>query len=274
MYTQLDCLRAEGDRSPVVFIHGFPDSPLMFERYYAPEEREQAWLQGRPIYTIAFPNRFTNPNYPPLRALMGEILQTEVEQLLRKVIASSPTGQIVPVVHDWGATCTWKFIRRDGAAGIEKMVAFSVASSFRYDVWEHGLRALGWSYSALFGSAWMIRIPAYQRFVTYMITKFGGYKSEQADTLWKDCYHYWYGFVRLLILPTDLIGLRYRPAFTDFPFPVLFIRSPLDRLPSNAAFEKALKARADCRFVLYEDANHWFPEQHAERTLQEVRSFV
>lgn len=274
MYTKLECLCAEGNRSPVVFIHGFPDSPLMFQRYYAPEERDQAWLQGRPIYTVAFPNRFTNPNYPPLSALISEVLQKEVEALLSQLIAASPTGQIVPVVHDWGATCTWKFIRKHDGAGIEKIVAFSVASSFRYDIWEHGFRALAWTYSLLFGSAWYIRIPAYQRFVTGLITRAAGYHSDQDATLWKDCFHYWYGLPRLLIVPFDLIGLRYRPAYTDFKFPVLFIRSPLDRMPSTAAFEKALKSRPDCRFVVYEDANHWFPEQHAERVLKEVRAFV
>jgi len=274
MYCKLECLREASDRSPVIFIHGFPDSPLMFAAYVTPEEQAQPWLQGRGIYTIAFPNRFTNPNYAPLGALVSGVLQREIDQLLQQRIQESPTGKIILIAHDWGATCSWKFIRTHGTAGIEKMVSLSVGSSFRFDLAEHGPRAFVWLYSALFGSPYFVPIKAYQRWVLRTIMKYAGYQTTNVETFYKDCYHYWYGFVRLLAVPTDLLGLRYRPGYTDFTFPVLYIRTPFDRIASTAAFEKAVSTRPDCRYRVYEDANHWFPEQHSDRVLQEIRSFI
>lgn len=275
MYCRLECVQEAGTRSPVVFIHGFPDSPLMFTEYMTADEQGQPWLRDRQIYTIAFPNRFTNPAYPSLGALVREPLQPEVDALLSDRIAASPTGKIIIVAHDWGATCTWKFVRThpDLRGGIEALVALSVASSFRYDVWEHGLRAIGWAYSALFGLPYYVRVPAVQRFVARMIVERGGYQSDQNDTLHMDTYHYWYGVLRPFLLPFDLIGLRARPAFLDFAFPVLYIRSPIDRLPSTAAFERAMAGRPNCRMVVLEGVNHWFPEQHPQRVLGEIRAF-
>lgn len=274
MYCKVECIRGEGERSPVVFLHGFPDSPLMFRDYYTAQEQRQPWLQGRGIYTVAFPNRFTNPQYPPLRALMAGTLPREIAAILSERIAASPTGQIVLIAHDWGATCAWAFIRERGSAGIEKMVALSVGSSFRYDLAEHGLRALTWTYSALFGSPWFIPIPAYRRFVAGLIMRNAGYRTDQPEDFHRDCYHYWYGFTRLLAMPTDLLGLRYRPGYTAFTFPVMYLRSPLDRIATTAAFEQAVISRPDCRYRVYSDANHWFPEQHSERVLQEIRTFL
>ncbi|MGQ9908000.1 MAG: alpha/beta fold hydrolase [Candidatus Flexifilum sp.] len=276
MYCRLECLQPEGSRSPIVFIHGFPDSPLMFRAYYSVDERQREWLRDRQIYTIAFPNRFTNPNYPPLGALLKETLQAEIDALLKERIAASPTGQIIPIVHDWGATTTWKFIRHhpDQRAGIEKLVALSVPSTFRYDIWAKGLLAFGWLYSTLFGAPYWLPFGPVRRAVTGLITRSGGYRSDRDDTLYQDTYHYWYGILRPLLLPFDLLGLRIRPAFLDFAFPVLFMRSPQDQLPANPDFERAMQTRQDCRFVLVEGANHWFPEQHAERVLAEIRTFI
>lgn len=276
MYTRVDTLEARGDRSPVVFLHGFPDSPQMYAEYYTANERQQPWLHGRPIYTVAFPNRFDNPNYPPLSALVREVLQSEVDTILAGLIENSPTGKIVLVAHDWGSTCSWKFLRthpqyRDR---IESFVALSVASSFRFDVWEHGLRALGWSYSTLFGLPYYLRFAAVQKFVTNTIMNGGGYRSDRNETLHQDVYHYWYGPLRPFLLPFDFLGIRIRPAFLDFTFPVLFIRSPYDRMPSTAGFERAMQERENCRLVIYDDANHWFPEQHSDRVLKEIRTFV
>lgn len=274
MYCRVECLQPQGSRSPVVFIHGFPDSPLMFRDYYAEAEQQQPWLRDRQIYTIAFPNRFTNPNYPSLPALLTEPLQAEINALLKERIAASPTGQIIPIVHDWGATTTWKFIREhaDQRAGIEKLVALSVPSSFRYDIWDKGLLAFGWAYSTLFGAPYWLPFGPVRRAVTNLITR--GYQSNQNDTLYKDTYHYWYGIVRPFLLPFDVLGLRTRPAFLDFDFPVLFMRSPQDELPANREFERAMQTREGCRFVMVDGANHWFPEQRADRVLSEIRTFI
>lgn len=276
MYCTVETIHAEGSRSPVIFLHGFPDSPRMFDAYVTAAEQQQPWLRDRRIYAIAFPNRFTNPNYPPLSALAREVLQAEVNTILTGLIADSPTGQIIPVAHDWGATCTWKFLREhpDQHKGIEKLIALSVASSFRFDVWEHGLLALGWSYSTMFGLPYYVRLGPVRRFVTHMITQYGGYESNQNDTLYKDVYHYWYGPLRPFLLPFDFLGLRARPPYLDFKFPVLFIRSPYDQMPSTSGFERELERRPDCRFVLLPNTNHWFPEQHPERVLSEIRTFV
>ncbi|MCC7446138.1 MAG: alpha/beta hydrolase [Anaerolineae bacterium] len=274
MYCKVECVRHSDERAPVVFLHGFPDSPLMFRAYYSEQEQAQPWLQGRSIYTVAFPNRFTNPNYPPLGVLMRGTLQQEISQILQERIDASPTGKIVLIAHDWGATCSWHFIHHHGSDGIEKMVSLSVGSSFRFDVAEHGLRALVWTYSVLFGSPYFIPIRAYQRLVAHIIVKYGGYCSDNLETFHRDCYHYWYGLMRLLAIPTDLLGLRYQPGFTAFTFPVMYVRAPFDRIATTAAFEQAVQSRPDCRYRVYEDANHWFPEQHAARVLAEIRTFI
>lgn len=82
MYAKLTCLhQANGtEKSPVVFVHGFPDSPAMFADYYAESEREQPWLAGRSLYCYAFPNRHDNPNVPPLAELAKGVMAREFDR--------------------------------------------------------------------------------------------------------------------------------------------------------------------------------------------------
>ena len=74
----------------------------------------------------------------------------------------------------------------------------------------------------------------------------------------------------------DLYAVAFpnRHEYLDFPFPVLYLRTKLDRIASTAAFERRLKERPDCRLVDYPEFNHWFPEQHADVVLEEIRAFL
>ncbi|WNG30114.1 alpha/beta hydrolase [Cystobacter fuscus] len=277
MYCMLEHLHEEPDatRSPLVLLHGFPDSPRMYDAYVRAGEREQPWLRGRAIYAIAFPNRLTHPHFPKLGELVGDVLREEVARLFDDLAAASPTGKLVVIAHDWGATYTWAYAReRHPQAPIEKLVALSVGSSFRYDLGEHGLRALGWFYALFFSLPYYVRVPLLQRAVSEAIQRSAGYRGERADQLHQDCYHYWHGPLWLVRWPFALLGAEYQKPYTDFPFPVLYIRSPFDRMASTDAFERTVREREDCRFRLFEDVNHWFPEQHAERVLAEVRTFL
>ncbi len=275
MYSKLTCLHDAGAtrKSPVVFIHGFPDSPAMFADYYAESERSQPWLRGRSIFAFSFPNRHDNPNFPPLSALLEGVMAREFDQLLDDLAAQSPTGKLIVIAHDWGATHTWRWARGRKNPPIEKLVTFSVGSSFRYDVFEHGLNAFSWLYGIWFGSAWYL--PFLRKAVADSIVKSAGYRSETAVGLWQDAYHYWdRPSLLLTILPQALFFLFHQPEYLDFPFPVLYMRTPLDRIASTAAFERLIQSRADCRLVVYPDYNHWFPEQHSDVVLPEVRAFL
>lgn len=275
MYSRLTCLEPPGPepKSPVVFIHGFPDSPAMFSAYHTPAERAQPWLSGRGIYTYAFPNRHDNPNFPPLAELARGVIANEFDQTLDGLAAQSPTGKLVILAHDWGATHTWRWTRARKNPPVEKLVAFSVGSSLRFDVFEHGLNAFTWLYGLLFCSPWYL--PFLRRPVARAIVRFAGYRSETALDLWQDAYHYWdRPSLLLTLLPQALFFLFYRREYLDFPFPVLYMRTPQDRIASTAAFERALLARPDCRLILYPEYNHWFPEQHSAVVLPEVRAFL
>ncbi len=274
-YCRLDCIYEAPDsaRSPVVLIHGFPDSPQMFAAYTTAAERQQPWLSGRSLYTFAFPNRHTHPAFPPVSALRQGVLAREFAAWLDDLAGRSPTGRLAVIAHDWGATYTWQYARARRDPPIEKLVALSVGSSFRYDFGEHGLRALTWLYGAWFGSAWYV--PALRGLVARSIIAGAGYRSATAGELWRDAYHYWDRLAWLPTMPLYALGLVGRqPEYLDFPFPVLYLRSPLDRIASTAAFERALDARPDCRRVILTDANHWFPEQHSARVLAEIRPFL
>ena len=275
MYAKLTCLFDAGPNtaSPVVFVHGFPDSPRMFSAYFAEAERIKPWLKGRSIYTYAFPNRHDNPNFPPLSELAGGVMAREFDQSMDKLATASPTGKLVMLVHDWGATHTWRWARSQSKPPIEKLVAFSVGSSFRYDVFEHGLNAFTWLYGIWFGSAWYL--PFLRRIVAKSIVTGAGYRSESSMELWQDAYHYWdRPSLFLTILLQALFFLFYQPEYLDFPFPVLYMRTPLDRIASTAAFEKHIQAKPDCRMIIYKDYNHWFPDQHSDIVLPEVRTFL
>ena len=275
MYAKLTCLhQADGTgKSPVVFVHGFPDSPAMFAAYYAAAEREQPWLAGRSLYTYAFPNRHDNPNFPPFAELAGGVMAREFDQTMDELARNSPTGKLIFLAHDWGATHTWRWARAQKNPPIEKLVAFSVGSSFRYDVFEHGLNAFTWLYGLWFGAPFYL--PFLGRAVAGSIVSAAGYRSETAAELGQDTYHYWdRPSLLLTILPQALLGLFYQPEYLDFTFPVLYLRTPLDRIASTAAFERLIQSRPDCRLVLYPEFNHWFPEQHSEVVLPEVRAFV
>ncbi len=275
MYAKLTCLyhTGETDKSPVLFVHGFPDSPAMFAAYTIEAERQQPWLAGRSIYTYAFPNRHDNPNFPPLKELAGGVMAREFDETLDALARQSPTGKLVILAHDWGATHTWRWARGRQNPPIEKLVAFSVGSSFRYDVFEHGLNAFTWLYGIWFGSAWYL--PFLRQAVAKSIVAAAGYRSETAMALWRDAYHYWdRPSLLLTILPQALFFLFYQPEYLDFPFPVLYMRTRLDRIASTAAFERHIQSRPDCKFIVYEQYNHWFPEQHSQVVLPEVRAFL
>jgi pimeloyl-ACP methyl ester carboxylesterase len=273
---QLDRIHHEPGamRSPVLFIHGFPDSPAMYAAYHTPFERSQPWLHGRSIYTLAFPNRQSNPSPLPSRHdLRTGRLQREFNALVQAVIAASPTGKIVLVAHDWGATYTWALIRSRPDLPVEALVSLSVGSSFRYDLGEHGSGALTWLYNILFGLPYYLPIPATRRLLDQAL-QVAGYTSSTRHLAFGDSYHYWDWPQRLALLPLRLLGWGAPPIFTDIRFPVLFMRSAMDRIATTAGFEDHLRERADCRVHILEGVNHWFPEQHAERVLQEIRQFI
>lgn len=260
-------------RSPVLLIHGFPDSPEMFAAYHTPAERRQPWLAGRSIYTLAFPNRHSrSAAWPSLRDLAGGRLSREFAALVDVVIAASPTGKLIIIAHDWGATYTWELVRSRPDLPIERLIALSVGSSFRYDLAEHGLRAFTWLYNIIFGMHYYLPTAPVRRLLTAALTV-AGYQSPSIDAVAYDCYHYWDWPLRLLKLPFRLFGLGRQPAFTDIRFPVLFIRSKMDRIATTAAFETHLRGRADCRVLLLDRVNHWFPEQQSEQVLMEIRQF-
>ncbi|WP_298820613.1 alpha/beta fold hydrolase [Chloroflexus sp.] len=260
----------DSHRSPILLIHGFPDSERMFDTYVTPDERKRDWLRGRNIYAIALPNRRTNPSWPSLADLRRGRLAREVAALIDAVIAASPTGKVVIIAHDWGATLTWALVRRRPDVPIEKMVALSVGSSFRYDWAEHGLRALAWLYSVLFGLPYYLP-PA--RHLTAAMLMLGGYRAPDAANAACDSFHYWDWPLTLMRLPLRLIGYGRQPPFTDIRFPVLFMRCPLDRIASTAGFELALQQRPDCQVHLTANP-HWFPEQRPEEVLRLIRPFL
>lgn len=263
-------------RSPILFVHGFPDSPQMWQAYWTEAERTQPWLNGRSVYAFSFPNRQTRSQpIPAVRELRGGVLDAEFAAALTEIAQNSPTGQLIPIAHDLGATYTWRAVREGRAAPlIEKLVSFSVGSSFRYDLGEHGLRAFTWLYQVLYIVPHTIRIRPLQNLLAYLLTRVAGYRGEDAANVWRDTYHYWEGWLWPLRLPFYLLGAAYERPFLDFPFPVLFLRSRMDRIASTRAFEAALQARPDCEFVLLPAANHWFPEQHPEQVLPHIRTFL
>jgi pimeloyl-ACP methyl ester carboxylesterase len=275
VYSRLDCIQdaTASHKSPVVFLHGFPDSPAMFAAYYSEAERRQPWLHGRSIYALSFPNRHDNPHFPPLRALAGGVLHREFDQIMDDLARRSPTGKLVLIAHDWGATHAWRWARARRDPSVEKMVALSVGSSFRYDIFEHGMNAFTWLYGLWFCLGWYL--PFMRKPLAGSIVSAAGYRSETAADLWKDAYHYWdRPSLLVTILPQALFFLFYKPEYLDFPFPVLYMRTPRDRIASTSAFEKALRSRSDCQLVLFDQYNHWFPEQHSEDVLAEIRSFI
>ena len=80
---------------------------------------------------------------------------------------------------------------------------------------------------------------------------------------------------------TELICMAY--AFGDedvriwtpaTPFPESVAMHQGQIRAHNAAFERLIQSRPDCRLVLYPEFNHWFPEQHSAVVLPEVRAFV
>jgi pimeloyl-ACP methyl ester carboxylesterase len=261
-------------RSPVLFIHGFPDSPAMYAAYHTPTERAQPWLRGRSIYTLAFPNRQSRPEpLPSLADLRNGRLQREFHALVQAVIAAGPTGKLVIVAHDWGATYTWALVRSRPDLPLEALVSLSVGSSFRYDLGEHGLRALAWLYNIIFGMPYYLPTAQVHSVLDQAMEQ-AGYESPTRHETYRDSYHYWDWPQRLALLGPRLFGWGAQPAFTDIRFPVLFMRSAMDRIATTAGFETHLRQQANSRVLVFDGVNHWFPEQHAERVLTEIRRFA
>lgn len=260
-------------RSPALFVHGFPDSPAMFAAYHTEAERGRPWLRGRSVYTLAFPNRHDNlEGLPALRDTLGGRLRREFEALVDAVIALSPTGRLLLVAHDWGATYSWELVRRRPDLPLEAMASLSVGSSFRYDLGEHGPRALLWLYSSIFGLPYYLPLSS-ARALQARALALAGYRSPSIAAAHLDSFHYWDWPLRAAALPLRLLGAGAAAPFTDMRFPVLYIRSGLDRIATTRAFEGHLRGRADCRVVIHGGLNHWYPEQHPGVVLDELRAF-
>ena len=161
----------------------------MFSAYYADSEREKPWLQKRSIYPYAFPNRHDNPNFPPFSQLAHGVVAREFNQIMDELAKQSPTGKLIVIAHDWGATHTWRWARKCSNPPIEKLVALSVGSSFRYDVFEHGLNAFTWLYGLWFCAGWYF--PFLRGTVAESIVNNAGYRSNNARELWQDTFQYW-----------------------------------------------------------------------------------
>ena len=263
----------QATRSPVVFLHGFPDSPKMYETYVTKEERTQDWLIGRSIYMYSFPNRHENPHFPSMLKLMWGIMNYEFDMIMDDLVQTSPTGKLVIVAHDWGGTHAWRWARKKKSPPIESFVALSVGSSFRYDICEHGFNSFAWLSGLWFSLGWYV--PCLRFLLSKTLVKYGGYRSETASELWKDAYHYWDRPILLLVFfPRMFCFLGCGCEYLDFDFPVLYIRCRQDRIASTSAFEKLLLGRADCRMLVLDDACHWFPEQRSDLVLPHLRAFL
>jgi pimeloyl-ACP methyl ester carboxylesterase len=103
--------------------------------------------------------------------------------------------------------------------------------------------------------------------------RFGGYQSPTAAELWRDAYHYWDRLLLIVAFIPRALMPPIQSEYLDFNFPVLYIRSPMDRIASTAAFERRLAERADCRAVFIK-GNHWFPEQKSAEVLAQLRLFL
>ncbi|MCA9958947.1 MAG: alpha/beta hydrolase [Anaerolineales bacterium] len=277
-YCELNCIHrpTQETRSPVVFIHGFPDSPLMWQAYHSEAERAQPWLAGRAIYTFAFPNRETRPQpIPSWGDVRRGVLDDELATAFATAATNSPTGQIIPIAHDLGATYTWRYVRTQGSPPFEKMVSLSVASTNRYDVWEHGINAFTWLYQIPYILPYTVRIRPFQNLLGYLLTRVAGYRSTSANETWRDTYHYLDGWFWPIKLPFYFFGILGRtPEYLDFTFPVLFMRSHIDRIATTKAFEAELQRRHDCECHVLPGVNHWFPMQRSELVLAQVRRFL
>ncbi len=272
-YCALQCLHHEPDgaRSPVLFLHGFPDSPAIFDAYHTPRERALPWLAGRSIHCFAFPNRQTLPGrVPESRALQGDCLWHEFLEAMMALAANSPTSKVVVIAHDHGATYAWRYAREHPQPAIERLVALSVGSSFRFDLLEHGPRALAWLSHVLFSLGYHVR--SLRWLVNSMLRAFAGYRGD--GDLCEDAYHYWDRLRFHMFFPLRLLGYGYQPPFVDFAFPVLYLRSAADRIASTRRFEAELSARDDCVIQVLRGVNHWFVHQDHARALAPIRDFL
>lgn len=289
-------------RSPVIFIHGFPDSNKIFAKYHTKEERQNDWLKKRNIYGITFTNRHNKTNQnapnnetdnsiakelkikivinmpPTFYELYTGLHHRHYGACLLDVINSSPTGKVVIVAHDWGATYTWNFLKEyDDVATecIEYFVSLSVGSSFRYDIWEHGFKAFLWLYNVLFCLPYYFYVFSFFKNILYfLLTTFAGYKHETAPNE-QDCWHYWFAPFRMLKLPFLWLGFWAEKEFLNFTFPVLFIRSKVDSLASTKKFEKKLTWNVHNCSIFVEDfkSQHFFPEPESKYVISKIRDF-
>ena len=131
-----------------------------------------------------------------------------------------------------------------------------------------------WLYQVVYIVPYTTRLRPFQRLLSFLLTRAAGYQSETADEVWRDTYHYWEGWLWPLRLPFYMLGAGWERPFLDFQFPVLFMRSHIDRIASTKAFEAELQRRPDCCFIELPDVNHWFPEQRPELVLPVLRDFL
>jgi len=267
---------AHCSKSPILFLHGAPDSPAIWEAYI---QDTKSWAQNRQIFTLETPNSVSNPVEPPsLKELFGGAIYDEIAASILSRIIESPSGKVVIVAHDFGATYAWNFVRNNISIAnqhIEQMVSFSVGSSFRYDVWEHGPNALTWCYAIL--PALVFFCPFFPlKYLFWWIWRSIGFPGDYLPSE-IDLHPYWYApfFVFRMLFDFFFGMLHTGLGFVDFKFPVFFLRSRIDSIASNDRFEKLLERRGDCKLkILPFSATHWFLFHHSDVIMPEFRAFL
>jgi pimeloyl-ACP methyl ester carboxylesterase len=254
-----------GDKSTAVYIHGFPDDDDLFAEYKLPD---------RQSISLALPNGRTNKVVPSGMPLIRGAVFEEICCALDGACATSPTGKIVVVAHDWGATYSWKWIMKNPDK-VSAVIAFSVGNEFRYDVLEHGPNALIWGYHLISSLPWLIPCSATRRFVsTLMKSPAAGWIGDREITE-HDSHHYWYAAPWCLtVQPYHLFCPRRKDPAPLPKCPVLYIRSAIaDRIAVTSAFEEQLLARKDCERIVT-GLDHWFLMKQAKQLSPIVKDWA
>ena len=116
----------------------------------------------------------------PLDSALGWV-QAEFFQAMDEIVEEwSPTGSVALAAHDFGAAWTWLWVL-SRKPRVEWFLSLSVGPTLRYDVAEHGPRALVWAYSAITSAAYyMPRWSGAPWLVGSLLRVFSGYPGPRS----------------------------------------------------------------------------------------------
>lgn len=244
-----------GTGTPLVFLHGWPDDPTLWDGLASRFESDHCCI------------RVQLPAFPGSDAERGADFPVLADQLEAQLASLLGDTRAVFAGHDWGAILTYLFAQRHPGR-IERLVTLDVGGQIQPSVAEWPI-FVGYQ-------GWLIAAEAAGRFAPRLGDRMARWMAHRARAPHPERvtarmgYPYRYAW-RAILIPghRDSLARRFRPSH-----PLLFIYGTRKPFPFHSrSWIETLEADPDCE-VVGVDATHWVMLDREDEVAEAIAAFI